>query len=190
MMAIAGAAMLLLACSENTAPVIPLAGSAGRTTTALLTLDPNPTMVEGPSLDVTTGSSGPVRYKTSFSVIQGRQSDFLLQYVVQGQSTGQTVTQKALVLSIPADAQVVDPAGRTIPRGASVTVNVYIVRDGDRVEATFGPEGLGFNGPQPAEIVTSYRETTDPTAADTWATTSVNQRVVKIRRFSNYAVAF
>ena len=194
MMACAGAALLLLACTDNMAPVSTAGANDGRVTAALLTLDPQGTASDGQSLEVTTGTgNGPVRYETSFSAVQGKQTDFLIQYVVsQAASVGETVMQKALVLSIPAAAHLVDPTGREVPRGTAVQVTVYVVRDGERVEAIFGPEGLGFDGPEPAEIVTSSREIEDPSAlwSDTWAGTNVSHRIVKLRRFSNYAVAF
>ena len=101
-------------------PVDQVEVNAQRVTGYLLTLDPRSTGLEGQSLEI-TGSTGPAGYEASFLATQGKQTDFLVQYVAS-QGTAETVMQNALVLSIPAAALLVDPAGQVVPIGTAVYI--------------------------------------------------------------------
>ncbi|MDH5256206.1 MAG: hypothetical protein OEW72_09855, partial [Gammaproteobacteria bacterium] len=91
--------------------------------------------------------------KASFWAVQGRSTSVVIQYRASMASGGGL---PFLEFSVPANTQLVDPAGRRLARGDSILIEVHVVPG--QLAARFSPAGLAFVGRASAQLAIDYQQ--------------------------------
>lgn len=190
-------AMLLLACSEPTAPALtggpqaakPIGNNGG----GFGNHEPIHVVAGAPALE---------RTSASFWAVQGRHRKVTIRHEAEPDGTPGKVF---LEFAVPSRTQLVAPDGRALARGDSILITVQV--DSTRLQAGFSPDGLAFTG-LPAELMVStyYGDTRGRPKEDLkiWylpvegppepQPSRVDPRAHSVsaglRHFSNYAVAY
>lgn len=203
----------LLACADGTGPVptgdravLAPAGAMsalkGRSRTTTLDLSTTIPATAPTPLRFAAWAPPLETYDTSFTVVQGRASSDTLYF----QRDANGLRMPYLVITVPSNAQFVDPSGNPVPRGGSV--NLTVQADSQFVQVNFGPHGSTFSkNPAVVEVSWFYTDLMGRPASDLrlWYQPDVNTAwsplatqvdlqfywaVSKLEHFSNYAVAY
>jgi hypothetical protein len=144
------------------------------------------------------------RTRASFWAVQGRSTSVVIRYRA---SEASVAGLPFLEFSVPANTQLVDPAGRRLARGDSILIEVHVVPG--QLAARFSPAGLAFAGRASAQLAIDYQQGALPVnparqraiwylPCDGGAWEQQRSRldrkrtmvVASISHFSNYAVAY
>ena len=201
--------LLLGACADSTGP-LPTSSTLGALPIGTMrsaksgnrTSDGSTTTTAPAPLQFASWAPPLETYDTTFKVTQGKASSDTLYF----QKDAFGIRMPYLVISVPKDAQFVDPSGQPVRNGT--TVNLTVQADKRYIQVNFGPHGSTFSK-NPATVKVSWFYTDlmgkSPSVLKLWYQPEVNTTwnplatqvdlqfywlVSTLDHFSNYAVAY
>lgn len=196
----ASLSLALLACADPTGSAVD-----GNTAVSAAEVGTQASAADAPELiSLRPGAPPLATTRASFWAVQGRSSSVVIRYRA---SAAGVAGLPFLEFSVPANTQMVDPAGRQLARGDSILIEVHVVPG--QLAARFSPAGLAFAGRASAQLAIDYQQGALPVnparqlaiwhlPCDGGAWEKQRSRldrkrtmvVAAISHFSNYAVAY